>query len=51
MSVNVAPISGCDYYGYNLCYKKKRGVVKRDLNLYTYRNAMAAAAGLGGLEL
>jgi hypothetical protein len=51
VSVNVAPISGCYFYGYNLCYKSKRGVVKRDLNLFTYRNAMAAAAGLGGLEL
>jgi hypothetical protein len=46
-------ISDCDFYGYNICYKKKRGVglVKRDVNVYTYRNAMAAAAGLGGLEL
>jgi hypothetical protein len=51
VSVDVpAPISGCDYYGYNLCYKK-RSVAKRELNLYTYRNALAAAAGLGGLEL
>jgi hypothetical protein len=55
VAVDVAPISGCDYYGYNLCYKKKRGagagLVKRELNLFTYRNALAAAAGLGGLEL
>jgi hypothetical protein len=50
VSVDVAPVSGCDYYGYDLCYIK-RSVVKRDLNLYTYRNALAAAAGLGGLEL
>jgi len=52
VAVNIpVTIPGCTYYGYNLCYKK-RGVtlVKRDLNLFTYRNALAAAAGLGGLE-
>jgi hypothetical protein len=48
-------ISSCDYYYYGYCYKK------RDLNflpkryattdIVTYRNSMAAASGLGGLEL
>jgi hypothetical protein len=54
VSVNVTPISGCYYYGYDLCAKNKKrglGLVKRDLNPYTYRNSLAAAAGLGGLEL
>jgi hypothetical protein len=41
----------CAYYDYGTCYYYKRSIEKRDVNPYTYRNAMAAAAGLGGLEL
>ena len=38
------------YDGY--CYKKRDvGLVKRYTDFHTYRNALAAAAGLGGLEL
>jgi len=36
------------FLGY--CYKK-RDVALAKRSLYTYRNAMAAASGLGGLEL
>ncbi|KAH8821484.1 hypothetical protein F5884DRAFT_89154 [Xylogone sp. PMI_703] len=37
------------YYGY--CFKKRSGVEKRaTTDVLTYRNAMAAASGLGGLE-
>jgi len=39
--------STCIYY---YCYKKRDVIAKRDTSLYTYRNALAAAAGLGGLE-
>jgi hypothetical protein len=40
-----------DYYGY--CVKKRSlDLTKRaTTNVYTYRNSMAAASGLGGLEL
>lgn len=42
--------TSCDIYGY--CYKKRDlGIEKRaTTDYYTYRNALAAAAGLGGLE-
>jgi hypothetical protein len=45
---------GCSYVYDGYCYKNKRGldIAKRaTTDIYTYRNAMAAAAGLGGLEL
>lgn len=39
-------------YGYSYCYKKRDVLDKRaTTDVYTYRNALAAAAGLGGLEL
>lgn len=41
--------SYCDLYGY--CYKKREMLEKRSTDAYTYRNVLAAAAGLGGLEL
>jgi hypothetical protein len=41
--------SYCDAYGY--CYKKRDLEARATTNVYTYRNALAAAAGLGGLEL
>jgi len=40
--------SYCDAYGY--CYKKRDLEARATTNVYTYRNALAAAAGLGGLE-
>ena len=42
----------CTYYYYGYCVKK-RSLEERaaTTNVYTYRNAMAAASGLGGLEL
>lgn len=48
--------SSCyDYLGYSYCYKKRdvSSVISKraTTDLYTYRNALAAAAGLGGLEL
>lgn len=45
--------SSCDYYYYGYCYKKRDlSLTKRaTTDAYTYRNSMAAAAGLGGLEL
>lgn len=48
--------SSCyDYLGYSYCAKKRdvsSMIGKRaTTDLYTYRNALAAAAGLGGLEL
>lgn len=44
---------GCAFIYDGYCYKNKRGldIAKRSTTtIYTYRNAMAAAAGLGGLE-
>jgi hypothetical protein len=45
----------CDYYYDGYCYKKRslNFLPKRvaTTNVYTYRNSMAAASGLGGLEL
>lgn len=44
----------CDYYYNGYCYKKRglNFLLKRaTTNVYTYRNSMAAASGLGGLEL
>lgn len=44
----------CDFYYDDYCYKKKRGLdlsKRSTTNVYTYRNALAACAGLGGLEL
>ncbi|RFU32237.1 hypothetical protein B7463_g4113, partial [Scytalidium lignicola] len=41
--------TSCSYY-YGYCVKKRDGLQKRTTDIYTYRNAMAAAAGLGGLE-
>ncbi|KIM92933.1 hypothetical protein OIDMADRAFT_62057 [Oidiodendron maius Zn] len=42
----------CIYYVYGFCVRNKRGLglAKRIFSLGTYRNALAAAAGLGGLE-
>ncbi|KAE8450133.1 hypothetical protein EG329_006914 [Mollisiaceae sp. DMI_Dod_QoI] len=42
----------CSYYYYGYCVKKRGlGLSKRaTTNVYTYRNSMAAASGLGGLE-
>lgn len=40
----------CTYY-YGYCVKKRELAPRATTNIYTYRNAMAAAAGLGGLEL
>ncbi|TVY87688.1 hypothetical protein LAWI1_G008057 [Lachnellula willkommii] len=42
----------CDYYYYSYCYKKRDVplVSRATTNIVTYRNVMAAAAGLGGLE-
>lgn len=37
------------YYGY--CYKKRDIAARATTDLYTYRNSLAAASGLGGLEL
>jgi len=43
---------GYDLYGYYSCSKRDlSGIQKRDTtDVYTYRNALAAASGLGGLE-
>jgi hypothetical protein len=44
----------CLYYYAGVCYYKNKrglGISKRTTTVYTYRNVMAAAAGLGGLEL
>jgi hypothetical protein len=45
----------CAYYYNGYCYKKRglNFLPKRvaTTNVYTYRNSMAAASGLGGLEL
>jgi hypothetical protein len=38
-------------YGYKYCAKKRDLEKRATTNVYTYRNALAAAAGLGGLEL
>jgi len=50
VSYSYSGSSYCDAYGY--CYKKRdNSVAKRaTTNVYTYRDALAAAAGLGGLE-
>jgi hypothetical protein len=46
----IVTVSDTCYLGY--CYKKRDvALAKRTTNLYTYRDAMAAASGLGGLEL
>jgi len=46
--------SSCNYYYAGVCYKKRslNFLAKRvaTTNVYTYRNALAAASGLGGLE-
>ena len=48
----VSDVSSCNYTYLGYCYKKRDlNLEKRDTNIYTYRNAMAAASGLGGLEL
>jgi hypothetical protein len=47
--VDYAYDDSCDYYD---CYYVKRGLAKRATTDWTtYRNAMAAAAGISGLEL
>lgn len=57
LASEVAPFStvtpSCLYYLYGFCVSKKRdiGLAKRNFSLVTYRNVLAAAAGLGGLEL
>ena len=47
--------SSCNYYYAGVCYKKRslNFLAKRvaTTDVYTYRNALAAASGLGGLEL
>lgn len=45
--------SYCDDYYYSYCYKKRDAplVSRATTDVVTYRNVMAAAAGLGGLEL
>jgi hypothetical protein len=44
----------CDFYFFGRCYYKRDldvGIWKRDTtNIYTYRNSIAAAAALAGLE-
>jgi hypothetical protein len=40
----------CTYY-YGYCLKKRDLSARSTTTLYTYRNALAAASGLGGLEL
>jgi len=46
--------SNCTYVAYygDVCYKKRDAALgkRATTDLYTYRNALAAAAGLGGLE-
>lgn len=52
--VTYTPSNDCAYYYDGYCYKKRRSLemAKRaTTDVYTYRNAMAAASGLGGLEL
>jgi hypothetical protein len=45
----------CIYSYAGVCYFKRsralEHLTKRSTDIYTYRNAMAAASGLGGLEL
>jgi hypothetical protein len=41
----------CTYYYYGYCVKKRSLEERATTNVYTYRNSMAAASGLGGLEL
>jgi hypothetical protein len=41
----------CAYYYYGYCVKKRSLEERATDGVYTYRNSMAAAAGLGGLEL
>ncbi|KAL5319550.1 hypothetical protein ACEPPN_012605 [Leptodophora sp. 'Broadleaf-Isolate-01'] len=41
----------CAYSTTAYCYRKRALVQKRSTDYRTYRNAMAAGAGLGGLEL
>jgi len=43
--------TSCSYYYPYTCSKKRDLVPRATTDLYTYRNSMAAAAGLGGLEL
>lgn len=44
--------SNCyEAYGYSYCIKKRDIEKRATTDVYTYRNALAAAAGLGGLEL
>ncbi len=47
--------STCAYEYAGVCYKNKRGLEFAKRSIYseviTYRNSLAAAAGLGGLEL
>jgi len=40
----------CTYYYYGYCVKKRNLEERATTNVYTYRNSMAAASGLGGLE-
>lgn len=52
-AVQIVSYDSCEYYDY-YCYKAKRSeeLMKRyaTTDVVTYRNALAAAAGLGGLE-
>ena len=41
----------CTLYYYGYCVKKRSLEERATGAVYTYRNAMAAASGLGGLEL
>jgi hypothetical protein len=41
----------CIYSYAGVCYYKRSLAARSTTNVYTYRNAMAAASGLGGLEL
>jgi hypothetical protein len=44
-------VDDCAYYYFGYCVKKRSLEERATGGVYTYRNSMAAASGLGGLEL